>query len=152
VLTVRQQKTGTTLAIPVHSDLRAILDATPGEHLTFLVTSLGPYTAANFSKQFREWCDAAGLPKCSAHGLRKAACRRLAEAGCSANEIAAISGHGDLEGGGALHPCRRSGAHGAQRDGTQKRTSGQQKSVKTQRRLTIARAKPFETRGKNLKQ
>lgn len=97
MLTVRQQKTGTTLAIPVHSDLRAILDATPGEHLTFLVTSLGPYTAANFSKQFREWCDAAGLPKCSAHGLRKAACRRLAEAGCSANEIAAISGHATLK-------------------------------------------------------
>jgi hypothetical protein len=62
VLTVRQQKTGTTLAIPVHSDLRAILDATPGEHLTFLVTSLGPYTAANFSKQFRECATRPGFP------------------------------------------------------------------------------------------
>ena len=98
MLTVRQTKTGATLAIPVHPELRAILDATPSENLTFLVTATGkPYGGNHFSESFREWCDAAGLPKhCSAHGLRKAACRRLAEAGCSANEIAAISGHASL--------------------------------------------------------
>jgi integrase len=98
VLTVRQDKTGATLAIPVHSDLQAILGATPSAHLTFLTTNRGqPYGGPNFSNRFREWCDAAGLSKqCSAHGLRKAACRRLAEAGCSANEIAAISGHASL--------------------------------------------------------
>jgi hypothetical protein len=55
-------------------------------------------TCRKSKADFREWCDAAGLPKhCSAHGLRKAACRRLAEAGCSANEIAAISGHASLD-------------------------------------------------------
>jgi integrase len=98
VLTVKQAKTGATLAIPVHPELRAILDATPSENLTFLVTATGkPYGGNHFSESFRSWCDAAGLPKhCSAHGLRKAACRRLAEAGCSANEIAAISGHSSL--------------------------------------------------------
>ena len=99
VLTVRQDKTGVTLAIPVHADLQAILDATPSEHMTFLVTRSGrPFGGSTFSEQFRAWCDAAGLPKaCSVHGLRKAACRRLAEAGCSANEIAAISGHVTLK-------------------------------------------------------
>ena len=98
VLTVKQQKTGATLAIPVHPHLQAILDATLSEHLTLLTTKTGmPYGASGFSAQFRVWCDAAGIPKhCSAHGLRKAACRRLAEAGCSANEIAAISGHATL--------------------------------------------------------
>jgi integrase len=98
VLTVKQQKTGVTLAIPVHPHLQAVLDATPSEHLTFLTMTGGkPYGSEHFSKTFRAWCDAAGLPKhCSAHGLRKAACRRLAEAGCSANEIAAISGHATL--------------------------------------------------------
>jgi integrase len=98
VFTVKQAKTGATLAIPVHPELRAILDATPSENLTFLVTATGkPYGGNHFSESFREWCDAARLPKhCSAHGLRKAACRRLAEAGCSANEIAAISGHASL--------------------------------------------------------
>jgi integrase len=98
VLTVKQRKTSATLAIPVHPELRAILEATPAEHLTFLVTATGkPYGGDHFSVGFRKWCDVAGLPKhCSAHGLRKAACRRLAEAGCSANEIAAISGHASL--------------------------------------------------------
>jgi integrase len=98
IIMVRQEKTGATLAIPVHSELQAILDAASSEHLTFLVTARGkPYGAVSFSMWFRVQCDAAGMPKeCSAHGLRKAACRRLAEAGCSANEIAAISGHATL--------------------------------------------------------
>jgi integrase len=95
VLTLKQQKTGVVLAIPVHPELRAVLDATPSDHLTFLVTATGkPYGGNAFSEQFRNWCDAAGLPqRCKPHGLRKAACRRLAEHGCSANEIMAISGH-----------------------------------------------------------
>ena len=99
VLTVRQGKTGAELAIPVHAHLRAVLDATPGEHLTFLTTATGkPYGGNAFSEQFRKWCDAAGLPtRCKPHGLRKAACRRLAEAGCSANEIMAISGHATMK-------------------------------------------------------
>jgi integrase len=99
VLTITQQKTGATLAIPVHSHLQAVLDATPSEHLTFLVTATGkPYGGNALSEQFRNWCDAAGLPKrCKPHGLRKAACRRLAEAGCSEKQIAAISGHASLD-------------------------------------------------------
>jgi integrase len=95
VLMVRQSKTGATLAIPVHPDLQTILDATPSNQMMLLTTRSGKlYIANNFSEQFREWCNEAGLPaRCKVHGLRKAACRRLAEAGCSANEIAAISGH-----------------------------------------------------------
>jgi integrase len=98
VLHVRQQKTGAVLDIPLHTDLQSIIAATAGEHLTFLTTVTGrPWAPDPFSREFRKWCDAAGLPEeCSAHGLRKAACRRLAEAGCSANEIAAISGHATL--------------------------------------------------------
>ena len=95
---VRQQKTGTTLSIPIHPDLKAILDATPSEHLTFLTTKDGkPFSPAGFTNWFRECCIEAGLPKgSSAHGLRKAACRRLAEAGCSEKVIASISGHTSL--------------------------------------------------------
>jgi integrase len=97
VLSFRQQKTGKPLAIPVSPALAAALDATPSQHLTFLVTDDGkPFEAAAFTKWFRRCCDAVGLSGYSAHGLRKAACRRLAEAGCSANEIAAISGHASL--------------------------------------------------------
>ena len=88
------------IAISDYSDrlLASVIEATPNEDLTFLVTEYGkPFTAAGFGGWFREMCDAAGLPRrCAAHGLRKAACRRLAEAGCSANIIAAISGHKTL--------------------------------------------------------
>jgi integrase len=97
-INVKQSKTGKALTIPMGDELRAAIDATPADHLTFLTTSSGkPFTAAGFTNWFRDMCNAAGLPKgLSAHGLRKAMCRRLAEAGCSANEIAAISGHKTL--------------------------------------------------------
>ena len=99
VLSVRQQKTGVSLSIPVHTQLQTIIDATPVNGLAFLMTAAGrPFTAGGFSNWFRDMCNQAGLPKgTSAHGLRKAACRRLAEAGCSANVIAAISGHKSLQ-------------------------------------------------------
>jgi integrase len=95
----RQQKTGTGLQIPVHPELKVVLEATPSEHLTFLTTFHGrPFTPAGFTNWFRECCNQAGLPNgTSAHGLRKATCRRLAEAGCSENVIAAISGHKSLK-------------------------------------------------------
>jgi len=97
VLRLRQNKTGATLAIPVHADLQEIINATTSTDLTLLTAKSGkPYSADAFSVQFRTWCDEAGLSDCSFHGLRKAACRRLAEAGCSASEIAAISGHATL--------------------------------------------------------
>jgi integrase len=94
---VKQQKGGAELVIPIHSELAAIIAATPSDHLTFLVTQYGrPFEASAFSHWFRDLCDEAGLPHCSAHGLRKAAARRLAEAGCTAHEIAAITGHASL--------------------------------------------------------
>jgi integrase len=97
IVHVRQQKTGTMLAIPLHPTLATIIEATPSDHLTFLTTSFGkPFSSNGFGNWFRDRCNEAGLLQCSAHGLRKAACRRLAEAGCSANVIAAISGHSTL--------------------------------------------------------
>jgi integrase len=99
VLTVRQQKTGVTLAIPVHPDLAKIIAATPTGHLALLVTKSGKsYEPDDFSEQFRIWCDAAGLPQHVVfHGLRKAALTRLASLGCTVHEIAAISGHKSLK-------------------------------------------------------
>ena len=98
VLTVRQQKTGATLANPVHPGLAAIIAATPVGHLTLLITNTGKsYDANDFSDQFRSWCDTADLPQhCVFHGLRKAALTRLADAGCTVHKLAAISGHKTL--------------------------------------------------------
>ena len=98
LITLRQQKTGTPLVIPVLPELAAIIAASSTGHLAFLVSNSGaPYSDGGFGKLFAGWCREAGLPaNCAAHGLRKAACRRLAEAGCSAPQIAAISGHKTL--------------------------------------------------------
>lgn len=92
---VRQQKTGAQLEIPIHRDLRTIIDATPNNHLTFITTGSGkPFSSAGFGNLFRDWCNAANVPRhCSAHGLRKALCRRLAEADCTDKQIASVSGH-----------------------------------------------------------
>jgi integrase len=95
---VRQSKTGTTLAIPLHPELCRVLDATPAENMTFMTTTGGkPFHPDSFTHWFKRQCREAGLPvKASVHGLRKAACRRLAELGCSASVIASISGHSTL--------------------------------------------------------
>jgi integrase len=95
LLTLRQDKTGAGIAIPIHRELEAILTASATGQLTFLTTVTGrPFAPGAFTNWFGDACRAAGLPiGLSAHGLRKAMCRRLAEAGCSTNEIAAVSGH-----------------------------------------------------------
>ena len=99
VLSVRQQKTGTPLALAVRPELAEIIAATPSGNLTLLTTKGGkPYSANDFSIQFRKWCDAAGLPlECTFHGLRKAMLTRLADAGKTVHQIAAVSGHKTLK-------------------------------------------------------
>jgi len=52
------------LAIPLHPALAAVLEATDGEHLTFLVTRDGkPFTPPGFTYWFRDMCKLAGLPR-----------------------------------------------------------------------------------------
>lgn len=96
---VTQGKTGAELHIPIHSGLRAALEAWPRRHVTILATEDGRGTssAPSFGNFMADAIDAAELPeRCVLHGLRKAAARRLAEAGCSAHEIMAITGHKTL--------------------------------------------------------
>jgi len=81
------------LSLPVLAPLRAIIDATPSGHLTYLVSSQGkPYTAESFGNKFREWCDAAGLRHCSAHGVRKFDATAAAENGATAHQLMAMFG------------------------------------------------------------
>lgn len=97
-IAVRQEKTGTPLAIKMHVSLVEALQTADSGGVTFLVTAFGkPFTAAGFGNWFRDRCNEAGLTHCSSHGLRKAAARRLAEAGNSANHIAAVTGHLSLK-------------------------------------------------------
>lgn len=95
---ITQQKTGTSLIVPVHPALGEILAATPREHMVVLVTAHGrPYTKKGIGNLMSKAIREAGLPsRCKAHGLRKAAARRLAEAGATEKQIAAITGHKSL--------------------------------------------------------
>lgn len=99
VLSVKQQKTGTTLALAVRPELAEIIAATPSGNLSLLTTRSGkPYAANDFSIQFRKWCDQAALPtECTFHGLRKAMLTQLADAGKTVHQIAAVSGHKTLK-------------------------------------------------------
>jgi len=101
---VRQVKTDVRLSLPVHPELRRVLDGSREVTATNLVsmhllTNAGsPFEAKPYSSWFRRRAREAGLPAgCSSHGLRKAAARRLAEAGCTVHQIAAITGHKSLK-------------------------------------------------------
>jgi len=98
-LSVRQQKTGAQLTLPIRPELQAILDASPSGHTLFLVTKNGgQYSANDLGEVFRGWCNEAGLsPECTFHGLRATGCTQLADKGCSAHQIAAWSGHTTLK-------------------------------------------------------
>lgn len=99
ILTIRQQKTGKLLEIPVLPQLQKVLGVCPADQMTFLLTGQGrPFTANGFGNWFRDCITKAGLPeRCSSHGLRKAAARRFAEAGCTTHQIAAFTGHESLK-------------------------------------------------------
>lgn len=108
VLSVVQRKTGQDVHLPLHPELKNLLDRLPLDNLTFLVTAQGkPFSPAGFTNWFRDMVaevthEEGGKKKrtlpdgLSPHGLRKATCRRLAEAGCTPHEIMAISGHRSL--------------------------------------------------------
>ena len=95
---LRQEKTGTTFSVPLHPELKIIMDASPSTNLLFLVSEHGkPYASGNsFGQRIRRWAQQAGMGGRSVHGLRKSCCRRLVEAGCMAHEVMSISGHKSL--------------------------------------------------------
>jgi len=95
---VKQQKTKTYLEIPMHDNLRDMIDSLPrsDRHLHLLSNKRGdPLTAALFLM----WCQQfsrAHSDNRTPHGLRKNAAIELFEAGCTTPEIASITGHKTL--------------------------------------------------------
>jgi integrase len=93
---LRQQKTGTPLAVPCTEELRAALDAARAKAsgVTIVAKPDGqPITDALWDKVFNPIRTKAGLDHLQARDLRRTAIVRLAMAGCSAPEIASVSGH-----------------------------------------------------------
>jgi integrase len=97
-IAVTQEKTGTSLMVPIDQELDAAMKAGPANSLFLIAAANGrPITRQTLYKLVRKAARAAGLPPCCVpHGLRKAQMRRLAEAGASTHEIASMSGHKTL--------------------------------------------------------
>jgi integrase len=93
VLTIRQEKTGVEVHLPILRPLAEALAAGPTGDLAFIVGANGrPMVKESFGNWFRTACNRAGVADCSAHGLRKAGARRAAENGATTAELNAIFG------------------------------------------------------------
>ena len=97
-VTYTRSKTGVSIDIDLHQELRRALEHAARDHVTIINTAFGrPFTAAGFSQFMRHAIRAAGLPiECKPHGLRKTLGRRLADDGATAHEIMAVLGHTTL--------------------------------------------------------
>lgn len=90
--TLKTEKTGTEVTIPILPPLKASLEGGPTGDMHFIVGASGkPLTKESFGNMFRDACRDAGVEK-SAHGLRKIAATRAAEAGATVNELEAMFG------------------------------------------------------------
>lgn len=90
--TVRTEKTGTEVTIPILPALAETLAIGPTGDLAFIVGESGrPLTKESFGNLFRRACNAAGVAG-SAHGVRKIGATRAAEAGATVAELEALFG------------------------------------------------------------
>jgi integrase len=97
VATLRTEKTGITVTIPILPALATTLAAGPCGELAFICGEAGrPFTKESFGNAFRDACRSAGVSK-SAHGVRKIGATRAAENGATVAELEAIFG---WQGGG----------------------------------------------------
>ncbi len=93
VATIRTEKTGTEVSIPILPVLEGTLRDGPTGDLAFIVGERGlPLTKETFGNMFRKACNAAGLKGKSAHGVRKIGATRAAEAGATVAELEALFG------------------------------------------------------------
>jgi integrase len=93
VATLKTEKTGTEVTLPILPVLAENLAVGPCGDLAFIAGESGrPLTRAAFGNRFRQACRAAGLRNPSAHGLRKAAATRAANAGATVAQLEAIFG------------------------------------------------------------
>ncbi|WP_246704392.1 tyrosine-type recombinase/integrase [Rhizobium sp. P32RR-XVIII] len=95
VISLKTEKTGQWVYLPVFKQLMDSMEATPTGDLAFLTTERGkPFSSgASFGNWFAKQCKAAGLPdECRAHGLRKAGATIAADEGATAHELMAMFG------------------------------------------------------------
>lgn len=91
---VRQKKTRTLVAMPVHKRLAAEIEKLPKLGVTILRTEANRHiTYASASSWWTEVKGKAGLAHLQLRDFRRTAVVMMAEAGCSVPQIASITGH-----------------------------------------------------------
>jgi integrase len=92
IATIKTEKTGTVVTIPILSVLAETLAAGPCGDLSYIAGARGqPMVKSSFSNEFAIACRAAGV-RGSPHGVRKIAATRAANAGATVAELEAIFG------------------------------------------------------------
>lgn len=92
IATIRTEKTGEPVVLPILQPLAKSIAASPTGDLALIATKRGrPFTKESFGIWFKKACVAAGVPG-SAHGLRKAGAVRAAEAGATEAQLNALFG------------------------------------------------------------
>lgn len=87
LFTIRMEKTGEEVTLPILPELAETLRIGPTGDLAYIATKAGhPFKKESFGNWFRKACKAAGCPG-SAHGLRKALTNRFAENGATESEL-----------------------------------------------------------------
>jgi len=94
LITLTQEKTGTTLAIAIHKRLAEIIESdVPKGQMVFLLAEKGtPVTESGLRQRLQKWAKDKHGQDIVPHGLRKNAVNALLEAGCSTAEVSAITG------------------------------------------------------------
>jgi hypothetical protein len=95
---VIQQKTGKALWLPIHSNLREVLDATDLTREFVVMTQWGkPFSPKALGMRMQHWTKAAGIPPGhTLHGLRKTLGKALAEHGVTTRELMDVLGHDNI--------------------------------------------------------
>lgn len=109
-ITLKQQKTGARLKVPVHPHLKSMLDeeqkrlplirhkgkVVPAVYI-LLNSQEEPWSANSLQVAIKTMCNRLQIERRSMHGLRKTAAAKLAEMRCSPHLIASITGHKSLK-------------------------------------------------------
>lgn len=96
--TIRRKKTGTATWLPVHANLRKVLEATDMTREFVVMTQYGrPFSPKALGGRMQDWTKAAGMPPgYTLHGLRKTLGKVLAEGEATTRQLMEVLTHSDI--------------------------------------------------------
>ncbi len=94
-----QKKTGRRLWLPIHPNLRDVLEQTDMTREFVVITQYGqPFSAKSLGGRMADWTKSAGIPAgYTLHGLRKTLGKALAEGQATTRQLMDVLGHTDIK-------------------------------------------------------